>query len=44
MLIPNGGADYCSLSLAFTSYIDRRKAQPSLVLQVQVRLGVEFGM
>jgi hypothetical protein len=36
VLIPNGGANYCSLTAALTTYVDPRKATPSLVLQLQV--------
>lgn len=36
VLIPNAGANYCSLDLAFTTYVDPRKATPSLVVQLQV--------
>lgn len=36
VLIPNGGEDYCSIEVAYTSYVDQSRAGPRLNLLVQV--------
>ncbi|RMZ56604.1 hypothetical protein APUTEX25_004768, partial [Auxenochlorella protothecoides] len=35
VLVPNGGAEYCSFDAAFTSHVDGTVAAPSLVLELQ---------
>lgn len=49
VLVPHGGEDFCTLELAFTSFVDPRRAGPRLNILVQVRpagwqLGQEAGV
>lgn len=43
VLIPHGGEDFCTLELAFTSFVDPRRAGPRLNILVQVGAGAGGG-